>query len=91
MPRVLALFAALLLAACNNENVNVKGGVGFDRFQLALRGSEVLLLDGATGDLWQLEQEGGVTVWQRLAERPADVRVVGIDDLLRPPTPTPAP
>lgn len=79
-----ALLAGLA-AGCNNENINVKE-LALTRFQIAVSGQTVYLLDGASGDLWRLNESG--TAWQRQAERPADVRAVDLGELLAPPTPT---
>lgn len=92
------LLAAPLIGACNNDNFANRGTVvAGARFQFIIDSSQSpavrLLLDSATGDLWQLraESDGGGR-WTRLARGPDDARLLSAQEALgmsRAPTPTP--
>ncbi len=87
----LALLAAGTASlACFNDggdDVYIKGGTARLALVIEADRSDVdathFLLDTATGDLWCLEAGGqGPGRWRRLAEGPADLRELELDDLL---------
>ncbi len=78
-PFVLGVFCSLLVA-CNNENFENKGTISAGaRFRLVIdqRDSARLLVDSATGDVWQLQPDpSGVSKWAKLANGPADAKAL---------------
>jgi hypothetical protein len=95
--------ASVLLAGCcgpggcNNDNFANHGMITAGaRFQLVLAENPTsarLLLDSATGDLWELRAEAtGGGQWVRVASGPTDARVLAPQEVLgmrSPKTPTP--
>ena len=99
---VFGTFASVLLTGgcargCNNDNFANRGVIAAGaRFQLVVEEDPTparLLLDSATGDLWQLRSEStGSPQWVRVATGPADARVLTPQEVLgmqSPKTPTP--
>jgi hypothetical protein len=82
---------------CNNDNFANRGVITAGaRFQLVVEQEPTparLLLDAATGDLWQLRGDpAGGAQWVRVATGPADARVLAPQEILgvrSPKTPTP--
>jgi hypothetical protein len=82
---------------CNNANFANRGVItAGPRFQLVVEEDPTparLLLDSATGDLWQLHSESSAGAqWVRVAEGPGDARVLTPREALgmqSPKTPTP--
>ncbi len=85
--------AGVLLAGCcgsggcNNDNISNRGVITAGaRFQLVIEEDPTparLLLDSATGDLWQLQSESsGGARWVRVASGPADARVLTPQEVL---------
>ncbi len=69
------------LVGCNNDNYENRGVITAGaRFQLVVEEDPTparLLLDSATGDLWQLHSEStGGAEWVRVASGPTDARVL---------------
>ncbi len=81
------VLSALVLAACNNDNVHNAGVITTAaRFQLVADekpNAVRLLFDSATGDLWELqgETDGGFQ-WVRTANGPADAKVLTLREVL---------
>ncbi len=81
---------------CNNDNFANHGVITAGaRFQLVVEEEPVparLLLDSATGDLWQLRGDNaGSGQWVRIASGPVDARVLAPQEVLgvrSPKTPT---
>ena len=72
---------------CNNDNFSNRGVITAGaRFQLVVEEDPTparLLLDSATGDLWQLHSEStGGAQWVRVASGPADARVLTPQEVL---------
>ncbi|MBI1814462.1 MAG: hypothetical protein HYR72_05755 [Deltaproteobacteria bacterium] len=72
---------------CNNDNFANKGLINAGaRFQLVLEANPLparLLLDSATGDLWQLQPESaGASQWVRVASGPTDARLLKPQEIL---------
>ena len=72
---------------CNNDNFANRGVItAGTRFQLIVEEDPTparLLLDSATGDLWQLQSESnGGAQWVRLANGPADARALTPQEVL---------
>lgn len=104
-PRQLGLGAAVTLVlagccgpgGCNNDNFANRGVITAGaRFQLIVEEDPTparLLLDSATGDLWQLRGDpAGSAQWVRVASGPLDARVLTPQEILgarSPKTPTP--
>lgn len=99
---VLGLLASVGLAAgcshgCNNDNLANHGVItAAPRFQLVVEEDPTparLLLDSATGDLWQLRTDpAGEAQWARVANGPTDARVLTPQQILgaqSPETPKP--
>ncbi len=92
-----ALFSAMLVAGCNNDNFANNGVLAAGgRFRVIVArppNPAHLLLDSATGDLWELHTEpAGGSQWVRMASGPTDVRVLTPQEFLgvrsqRTPTP----
>jgi hypothetical protein len=94
--------ASILLAGCcspggcNNDNFANRGVITAGaRFQLVVEKDSTparLLLDSATGDLWELHSEpSGGTHWVRVASGPADARVLAPQEVLGMSRKTPTP
>ena len=84
------LLSALFVAGCggcNNDNIHNSGVIhAAARFKLVIDtepNRARLLLDTATGDLWQLEaQPTGGSQWVRVASAPADARALTPREIL---------
>jgi hypothetical protein len=78
---------AFIVSACNNDNFANRGVIAAGaRFQLMVEeppSAARLLLDSATGDLWQLKSESSASSrWIRVASGPADARVLKAQEIL---------
>jgi hypothetical protein len=84
-------------AGCNNGNLSNRGVITAGaRFQLVVEEDPTparLLVDTATGDLWQLQSESpGGARWVRVASGPADARVLTPQEIVgMQPAKTPTP
>lgn len=71
---------------CNNDNFSNRGVISAGaRFQLVVEEDPTptrLLLDSATGDLWQLSAEAAAARWIRVASGPNDARVLSPQESL---------
>jgi hypothetical protein len=82
----LALALACAAGGCWNGNDSINNSVvGMMRFQALVTPMETLLIDGATGDVWRLDETSAGELdaaWARYAAGPADARQLDLNELL---------
>jgi len=79
-----ALALSTALSACREDQISTTQ-IQPMRFQFLSTSSEVLMLDGATGDVWKLEEDVDSGTWHHYAKAPGDVRGIDQEAILRPP------